>query len=436
MKGLRIEFVLFGIFISLNSFAKDFIWVNGTGNWSYFANHWVDTGGVAYTRMPSDTDNVIFNAASFSGAGQIVTVDVANAVCKKMDWGTASFNPTLTKLPANDSLYLYGSLIFKAGMTNNYTGTFVLKTLDADTIKTNGVAFSADVAFKHLGEYQLKSAMTVNGNIIIESGTLKSNNNNITGHRFNLNFAFPRNINLGTSTVIFTQGLDAWRAEPANLTLDASTAIFVFNYTGADTIHFYSAGSGYIYNSVTFPKAHIYLHESATFNTLTFSVGANVLATATTNQTVTTINIAGTCGDPIFFRSDDAVTQVLLTKTSGTVSGDYLYLQGINATGGGTFNATNSIDEGNNAGWTITAAAGPTNLYSIGGTGNWFDKAHWSTTSGGATANCVPGPSTNVFFDAASFSAAGQTVTADYNAYCNNMTPTGANAPNFRVALM
>jgi alpha-tubulin suppressor-like RCC1 family protein len=432
MKVLRTTLLLINILLSaFQSFASDFFWVNGTGNWSDFANHWQDSSGTFYTRMPSDTDNVYFNAASFTAGGQTVTIDVANAVCQRMDWTNAGFNPTLAKLPANDSLFVYGSLILKAGMTNNYNGTFVFKTIDADSIKTNGIVFISDIAFIHLGEYQLKSAVTVNGNIIVESGTIKTNNFNINAHRFNLNFAFPRNIQLGTSTITITRGNDAWRAEPANLTLDAATAVFIFNYTGVDTIHFYSAGSGYIYNSVIFPKSHIYLHESATFNTLTFSVGAKVLVTAATNQTVTTISLSGTCGDPIFFGSDDATTQVLLTQTSGNVTADYVYLQGINGTGGATFTATNSIDEGNNSGWTITPAAGPANLYWIGGTGNWFDKAHWSTTSGGATANCVPGPSTNVFFDANSFSAAGQTVTVDYNAFCNNMTWTGANAPNF-----
>jgi len=381
--------------------------------------------------MPSDTDNVFFNAASFTAPGQTVTVDVAGAMCKKMDWTAATNNPTLAKLPANDSLRVYGSLIFNAGMTNNYTGVFVFKTIDTDSVKTNGIAFAANIVFQHLGEYQLKSALTVTGELIIESGTLKTNNFNVSAQRFNLNYAFPRDIKLGTSTITISHGQDAWRAEPANLTLEADNAYFNFTYTGTDTIHFYSGGSGYIYNVVNFPNAAVYLHESATFDSLTIAAGASALVTAATNQTVNYINITGTCGNTIFLRSDDAATQVLLTQTSGTVSGAYLYLQGINATGGATFTATNSIDEGNNSGWTITAPAGPASLYWIGGTGNWYDAAHWSASSGGATANCVPGPNTNVFFDANSFTAGGQTVTVDYNAYCNNMTWTGANAPNF-----
>jgi alpha-tubulin suppressor-like RCC1 family protein len=391
----------------------------------------VDTGNVAYTRMPSDTDNVFFNAASFTAPGQTVTIDVANARCKKMDWTNAANNPTLAKLPANDSLLVYGSLVLRTGMTNNYTGTFTFKTLDTDSIKTNGVAFAGDVWFKHFGELQLKSALSTSGIIIIESGTLKSNNFNVSAQRFDLNYSFTRDIKLGTSVITISQGQDAWRAEPANLTLEADNAYFNFTYTGTDTIHFYSGGSGYIYNVVNFPNATVYLHEDATFDSLNIAAGAGVLVTAATNQTVNYIGITGTCGSPIFFRSDDAATQVLLTQTSGTVSGSYLYLQGINATGGATFNANNTVDEGNNSGWMITTPAGPASLYWIGGTGNWYDPAHWSASSGGGTANCVPGPNTNVFFDANSFSGAGQTVTVDYNAFCNNMTWTGANAPNF-----
>ncbi len=39
---------------------------------------------------------------------------------------------------------------------------------------------------------------------------------------------------------------------------------------------------------------------------------------------------------------------------SGTVSCDWLELQDSHASGGATFVATNSVDDGNNTGWTIS----------------------------------------------------------------------------------
>lgn len=43
---------------------------------------------------------------------------------------------------------------------------------------------------------------------------------------------------------------------------------------------------------------------------------------------------------------------------SGTLTLNYGALFGITATGGGTFNATNSYDQGRNTGWIITPSVG------------------------------------------------------------------------------
>jgi hypothetical protein len=58
--------------------------------------------------------------------------------------------------------------------------------------------------------------------------------------------------------------------------------------------------------------------------------------------------------------------------------------------------------------------------------GNWSDTAHWSTTTGGVGGASVPTSADNVYFDANSFTAAGQTVTVDVIANCLDMDWTGA----------
>ena len=66
----------------------------------------------------------------------------------------------------------------------------------------------------------------------------------------------------------------------------------------------------------------------------------------------------------------------------------------------------------------------PPNYYWVGGSGSWSEYAHhWATSSGGANFHSAP-PTflNNVVFDANSFSAAGQPVTVDTTASCNNMT--------------
>ena len=80
--------------------------------------------------------------------------------------------------------------------------------------------------------------------------------------------------------------------------------------------------------------------------------------------------------------------------------------------------------------------AAPANCYWVGGTGNWSDSTnHWAIISGGAPgAANLPDATSNVFFDAASFTAPGQIVTTDATANCLAMTWTGAtNTPTFSI---
>ncbi len=55
--------------------------------------------------------------------------------------------------------------------------------------------------------------------------------------------------------------------------------------------------------------------------------------------------------------------------------------------------------------------------YWVGGTGNWSDTAHWSTTSGGASGATVPTAADNAIFNAAS-NATAYAVTVDVAATC------------------
>lgn len=63
----------------------------------------------------------------------------------------------------------------------------------------------------------------------------------------------------------------------------------------------------------------------------------------------------------------------------------------------------------------------------VGNGGLWSDNVnHWSDTSGGAPGASKPTSADNVYFDANSFTAEGQTVTINENAYCLDMDWTGA----------
>jgi hypothetical protein len=62
------------------------------------------------------------------------------------------------------------------------------------------------------------------------------------------------------------------------------------------------------------------------------------------------------------------------------------------------------------------------NFYWIGRNGNWSDPAKWSLSSGGASANMVPGPGDHVVLDQNSFNEEGQRLVLDSDRSCFSLT--------------
>ncbi|MEE4177203.1 MAG: hypothetical protein V2I46_06800, partial [Bacteroides sp.] len=176
-----------------------------------------------------------------------------------------------------------------------------------------------------------------------------------------------------------------------------------------------------------------------TFSTLTLTAGNQYTLTYNKTQTITGDLLAeGSCAGPIVIQSSSTTSQTTLSKASGTVTLNFVSLQGLNAIGGASFIANEATDLGNNTGWVINLPA-PKTLYWVGGTGNWEDISHWSGESGGEGGYCVPSRFDNVIFDQNSFDAPGQIVTingdASENAFCQDMTWTGVlNAPTLYAA--
>ncbi|HXB40318.1 MAG TPA: PKD domain-containing protein, partial [Bacteroidia bacterium] len=165
--------------------------------------------------------------------------------------------------------------------------------------------------------------------------------------------------------------------------------------------------------------------SSNTYDSLFFASAHTYVFTYNTTQNINTCFKAnGACGQLITFQSSQAGSQASISKTSGAVNIGYISMKDMNATGGATFTVNNATNLGDNTGWTINTATGQ-NLYWVGGIGNWSNPLHWSTTSGGTPGTCIPTIYDNVFFDANSFTASGQSVTIDIVAYCDSMDWSG-----------
>ncbi len=169
---------------------------------------------------------------------------------------------------------------------------------------------------------------------------------------------------------------------------------------------------------------YINLYNNNTYNNLIISgVGTRIFIGANQTQTVNDALALGSGGFPVFLQSTSQGTQGTISKSSGNVCMDYIWLRDIRAIGGASFNAgATSVNLGNNTNWSFTSCAG---YYWVGGTGNWSDYSHhWSYSSGGSIMhNTAPTQFDNVFFDANSFTTNGEVITIDDpNAKAKNLS--------------
>jgi hypothetical protein len=375
-------------------------------------------------------------------------------------------------------LEVYGSLTLGTGMVFNFAGNVSFEaTVPGKTITSSGVPISSSLTFNGIGgSWTLQDALTVLNTLYLNNGILSTNNQIVNATAFYSYTSSARTLNLGASVFNLSGSYQMWYIlNPSSLTLNAGAStinitsndnqqLFVgggLNYNnisfvgkgqiydnniindvsfggdaeirGNNTFHNVTFGgaaflySASVYNDVTIAKqAEIFGNN--TFNNLSFSPGYTYTLEADQTQTILgSLTVNGNCGALIgIVKSSSIGNQATISKASGNVVVSYVTLKDINATGGAAFTANNAIDLGNNTGWTINTLPSKS-LYWVGNGGNWDDGNHWSLTSGGSPSGCSPTPVDNVFFDANSFSTAGQSVTINVpTAYCNNMNWTGA----------
>jgi hypothetical protein len=447
MKNILYSIML--ILLGFNANAADYYWVGGTGNWSDFSTHWATSSGgnTFHSQVPTLNDNVFFDANSFTATGQSVTNDQTIIYCRNMSWNGMLFNPSFAG-PSSNEFKIYGSLRFDPGMTFNYSGQIYFEaTTSGHTITMSGKTFNQYIYFNGIGgAWTFQDNFNSNSWVHLVKGTLNTNNNNVNIGAFYASSNNPFTLNLGSSLVTISGSTWAWWVNNSGFVLNAGTSTVRLTSTGSpdiryannltfNNVEFTAAGTtasiisstGSSFNNISFAGNGV-INGSHTIGTLNLSVGKNYQLQSGATQNITNLTAPGTCAENISIKSTTAGAQATIQKTSGAVNLSFLQLKDIRAIGGASFNANNSIDLGNNSGWTINGPT-PRQLFWVGGTGNWSDPNHWALSSGGTVPNCPPNFQDDVFFDQNSFSAAGQTVTINTDASCKDMTWTNVNNP-------
>lgn len=482
----RYVLILFSFLVTFTySFAANYYWVGGSGNWSDLTKWATTSGGTTkHVIAPSSLDDVFFDANSFTGNAQTVTVDVAG-VCRHMDWtdATTTYSGAVNgpRIYITNQLEVFGNFKLVTGMRpvliGHYKTLFFSSNSTGRTIETQGVALG-DVAqwwqpyvkfSSSTGGWTLQDSITCTGGIYFDAGSFNSNGKPITTGSMYTESSNVRTLNFNNSRIkiVGYAGNYAWfNFNATNLTFSNTNTIITFTpiggSAGASIINY---GPAITWNRVInyFPTLNQY-SANGDFFTDVFNLNGKIAFSGHVNF-VDTVFVAsgqsltfghsswwtptftfgassklvanGTCAKPIIIdKYDNAGQTFTLAKTGGWtgISVSYCYIKGIKTSGGGTISATNSYDLGGNSGISFTAPAA-TSYYWIGGSGHWHDGTHWSLSSGGAASGCIPSYLDDVFFDANSFpSAASKTVSIDSaSAYCRNMNWTGAlNNPIFQ----
>ncbi|MEI6766288.1 MAG: T9SS type A sorting domain-containing protein [Bacteroidota bacterium] len=441
-----IAFLLIFLFGSIALQATNYYWIGGSGNWSQ-TSHWsLSSGGPAGSSLPTYTDNVYFDANSgFAPGSNTVNVDPADVFCKDMDWTGAQEYPNIT---GSGNLQIYGSLKLIPTMSFSHYGyIFFRGTSPGKTITTAGATFSYPISFSGIGGgWTIQDALYSNSTIRLDHGTLNTNGKDLSCYDFFCDSANTRSLILGSSH--FYCNTTMWMNFDS-LTFDAGTSTLSFpadGYLNLDSVStpmiFYNleftgntnntgnitnySGTRAIFNNITFAQHAMIYGDNTVNGTLRLSAGGIIQFSPNTTTTLNgNIITSANCGQVANIQTQGPGSPAYFRRTTGTLTADHVFIRDIQTTGGGTFIANNSIDGSGNSGWTFNAAA-VNDLYWINGAGSWSDTTHWSTSSGGLNTSCIPGPNTNVHFDANSFFSPNETVTLDVNdAYCRDMDWTG-----------
>lgn len=455
------------LFFPFYIIAADYYWIGGSGNWSDIS-HWATASGgsVTHSQAPTSDDDVFFDANSFTGPNQTVTLNTDIAFVHNMDWSTVTNNPTFS-VPRTGVMNVFGDYILSAIMTYNFLGTIRFQgDTPNNTIQFSGHDVGYVAIFNGNGGWMLTDDFTVDSVLVFERGNLNVNGQNVETRHLYLTTNNSKTLDLTNSNILVTGAfIDTYRDDSEdvksslintnNLTIIPTGSTIEFSakdpalwYIGDENIDL----GNILFTSNTGKAILRYSYDgvpAVSMEALSFSASATIWGDLSINALnlagghvyefesdrtfdLGNINGNGDCAGGVIITSIDNGVPTTFAVSSGAIDLVYVTLRDIHTAGGASFTASNGTDLGNNTGWSFTNS-NSVDFYWVGGTGNWSDPVHWSFTSGGPSSGCVPSGKDNVFFDANSFSANGQIVTVDKeNIYMHDMTWNGVtNNPEF-----
>lgn len=340
-------------------------WVGGSGNWGG-TTHWAtSSGGASGASEPTVSDAVIFDANSFSGSC-IVTVDstagasTGTALSAGFDSSTVTGLLTMNLGSGGVQMQCRGNMNIKTtkiNMTcvflNLSTGTYTLTTdvTDATVDYAAAPSYISTAATSGTGT-TLSLSSKFAGGVSVVQGTFTTNNNGVTAASFGTSSGVT--VNLGSSAVR-TRSISI----NSGTTMNAGTSTIDLTPISGTTNTF--AGGGKTYSTVNINSVGAGTLTTAavtganTFANLTVQAGQfttlTMPASATTTITTALSIPDGTSGSHFTLNSSTSGTAATLSKSSGTITVNYVDIKDSTATGGATWSDINGTSVSGNTGW-------------------------------------------------------------------------------------
>jgi fibronectin-binding autotransporter adhesin len=409
----------------------------GTQSWS--ATAWATTsGGVPATNnFPLAQDTTVFDDTGSAGT---VTVNGAfNIGTLDMSARTSAMT-----LQGNTVYSIYGNWTFGSGVTHGGTPTIIFSGRGTSTITSAGKTFSGGITIDcGTGTVQLADALELPAarTLALTSGTFDAVSYNVTAGR-HLYSASGTTLKMGSGTWTLSGTGNVWTAS-GGLTLYKGTADILLSSTSTVTRTF--QGSSLSYNKLTIGGATgtstLTISSNNQFTELASTkTVAHTIALGTTVQTFGKWTVTGTAGNVVTLTGTGTAHALAGACTDGI---DYLAMGSIGFSSS-SFSGSSPAEFYAGPNSTGTAAApvyrtakpADSTRYWVGGTGNWSDTNHWSTTSGGAGGADLPRSHDDVVFDSSS-NATAYTVTVDPvtgGSRCKALTIAGPASGNVTLA--
>ncbi|MBK6397240.1 MAG: T9SS type A sorting domain-containing protein [Bacteroidetes bacterium] len=221
-------YILFLITISTTHvFCTDYYWVNNSGNWSDYNNHWATSSGgsLFHSSVPSYTDNVIFDQNSFAQLTDILVID-ADASCNSFIFNN-NLSPEISSVHDSVILRINGDLTLNFLFNFSYYGELIFNGNSNITSSSNSL--NSRIKFDSPGgNFNLSDEFCSTDTVRFVAGNFFTQNNTC---RFNFikddDFG-TRSLYFETSDVYVTGGIKG-RNNTAQEHFYADSSRFVFN---------------------------------------------------------------------------------------------------------------------------------------------------------------------------------------------------------------